>query len=199
MGTYIVLLGPPGSGKGTQAKLIEAKFGFPQVSTGDLFRAMKTQDTPLARKVQEIMALGHLVSDDVTIEVVKERLSRTDCRLGATLDGFPRTRVQADALETLLRETFQSRVSVVPLFEVGRDVTVTRIRERSEREGRQDDSPEIAHERYRIYAEETAPLIAYYEQKGTLVRVNADQPIEKVTTELMAAIEKQIAVDQAAR
>jgi len=196
MATYIVLLGPPGSGKGTQAKLVAAKFGLPQVSTGDLFRAMKAQDTPLARKVQETMALGHLISDEITIDVVKERLSRDDCRSGATLDGFPRTLVQADALENLLEDAFKSRVSIVPLFEVDRDETVRRISGRAEQEGRQDDSLEVAQERYRIYVEETAKLIDYYAEKGVLVRIDGSRPIADVTADLMAAIEKRI---QAAR
>ncbi len=199
MASYIVLLGPPGSGKGTQAKLIVESFGLPQVSTGDLFRAMKTQDTPLARKVQEIMARGALVPDDVTIEVVKERLAQDDCKPGATLDGFPRTTVQAEALDNLLKGSFNSRVTIVPLFEVPREVVVGRILGRARQEGRQDDTPEVADERYKVYSENTAPLVDYYDRKGVLVRINADQPIAKVTAELMAAIKNRINAEQAAR
>lgn len=199
MATYIVLLGPPGSGKGTQAKLIAERFGLPQVSTGDLFRAMKSSDTPLARKVQEIMAQGHLVSDDVTIEVVKERLSRDDCKQGATLDGFPRTRVQADALEHLLESTFQSHVAIAPLFEVEREETIRRIMGRAVQQGRQDDSLQVAEKRYEVYIADTAPLIDYYSNKGVLVRIDGNQPVEKVASDLMAAIEKKVNLNQAAQ
>ena len=199
MATYIVLLGPPGSGKGTQAKLIAERFGLPQVSTGDLFRAMKSLDTPLARKVQEVMAHGHLVSDDVTIEVVKDRLSRDDCKQGATLDGFPRTKVQADALDKLLEDSFQSHVTIVPLFEVDREEAVRRITGRAEQQGRRDDSPGVAQTRFEVYGEDTAPLIDYYEKKGVLVRLNGNRPAAQVTADLLAAVEQRMQADQAAR
>src|SRR5687768_14639669 len=127
MPTYIVLLGPPGAGKGTQAKIICDQLGIPQVSTGDLFRAMKTQDTPFARKVQEIMARGSLVPDEATIQMVKDRLHEADCANGAVLDGFPRTAAQADALEQMLTDEFKSTVSLVPFFQISLKEAVRRI------------------------------------------------------------------------
>ena len=121
MPTYIVLLGPPGGGKGTQAKRIVEEFSTPQVSTGDLFRAMKTQNTPLAHRVQEIMANGNLVPDDITVHMVKGRLVGEDCKQGAILDGFPRTIAQAEALDDMLDRSFASQVAVVLLLNISEE------------------------------------------------------------------------------
>jgi adenylate kinase len=219
MATYIVLLGPPGAGKGTQAKLVTGRLGLPQVSTGDLFRAMKTQDTPLARKVQAIMSSGSLVPDDITVEMVKERLAQPDCRDGAILDGFPRTVPQAEALDRLLGDTFHAQVNVVPMFNLSEDLAVQRISGRRtcrvcgalyhvtanppKREGvcdrdsgelflREDDRPDTVRERYQVYLENTVPLIDYYRAKGLLEEIDAAQPVEAITADLMAAIRKHM-------
>jgi adenylate kinase len=219
MATYIVLLGPPGAGKGTQAKLITHGLGLPQVSTGDLFRAMKTQDAPLARRVQEIMAEGNLVPDDITVEMVKARLAESDCENGAILDGFPRTVPQAEALDHLLSETFRSTVAVVPLLNISEEVAVRRIsgRRTCERCGalyhvefnppkragicdqdggrlslREDDKPDTVRERYRVYLENTAPLIDHYRMKAVLEEVDASQPLEDITNELMVVIRRHM-------
>ncbi|MBN1427891.1 MAG: adenylate kinase [Anaerolineae bacterium] len=218
MAAYIVLLGPPGSGKGTQAKLLTDKVGIPQVSTGDMFRAMKTQDTPLARKVQQIMAEGKLVPDDVTIEIVKERLAQSDCHEGALLDGFPRTVPQAEALDRLLEESFQSKVTIVPLLNITVDEAVRRISGRRgcpqcgalyhvefnpprvagqcDRDGvvlaqRDDDKPEVVRDRYQVYLDNTEPLIAYYRNRSVLAEVDAVQPIENITVELAQTIRQR--------
>jgi adenylate kinase len=218
MAIYIVLLGPPGSGKGTQAKLLTDEVGIPQVSTGDMFRAMKTLDTPLARKVQQIMAEGKLVSDDVTVEIVKDRLGQSDCSKGALLDGFPRTVPQAKALDELLSETFHSQVTIVPLLNITVEEAVRRISGRRgcpqcgalyhvefnppqvagkcDRDGaelvqREDDRPEVVQDRYQVYLDNTAPLIDYYRERGLLVELDALRPIEAITVELAQTIRKQ--------
>ncbi|MBN1313248.1 MAG: adenylate kinase [Anaerolineae bacterium] len=218
MAAYIVLLGPPGSGKGTQAKLLTDEVGIPQVSTGDMFRAMKTQDTPLARKVQQIMAEGKLVPDDVTIEIVKERLAQSDCSKGALLDGFPRTVPQAEALDKLLEESFHSQVTIVPLLSITVEEAVRRISGRRgcpqcgalyhvefnppremgkcDHDGaklvqRDDDRPEVVRERYQVYLDNTAPLINYYRDRGLLVELDAVQPIEVITAELADTIRQR--------
>ncbi|HEC21911.1 MAG TPA: adenylate kinase [Chloroflexi bacterium] len=216
MATYVVLLGPPGAGKGTQAELISAELGIPHISTGDLFRAMKTQDTPLARRVQAIMATGALVDDATTVEVLKERLVQPDCReRGALLDGFPRTQPQAEALDRLLAEEFGAQVDVAVLLDVSEEEAVRRISGRrvcpechriyhvednpprqpgicdddgAELIQRPDDRPEVVKERYRLYLDKTAPLIDYYRQKGVLREVDACRPIEMITPDLVKAI-----------
>lgn len=222
MATYIVLLGPPGSGKGTQAKLLAEQIGIPQVSTGDMFRAMKTLDTPLARNVQQIMAEGKLVPDDVTIEIVKDRLAQSDCSEGALLDGFPRTVPQAEALDRLLEESFHSQVTIVPLLNITVDEAVRRISGRrgcpqcgalyhvefnpprvagtcdndgAELAQRDDDRPEVVRDRYQVYLDNTAPLIGYYRDKGVLADLDALRPIETIMAELTQTIRKRTGND----
>ena len=219
MPTYIVLLGPPGSGKGTQAKLLADQIGIPQVSTGDMFRAMKTLNTPLAYKVQQIMAEGKLVPDDVTVEIVKDRLAQSDCIRGALLDGFPRTVPQAEALDKLLEESFHSRVTIVPLMNITADEAVRRISGRrgcpqcgalyhvefnpprvagkcdhdgAELTQREDDRPEVVRDRYQVYLDNTSPLIGYYREKGVLVELDALRSIEAIMAELTQTIRKRV-------
>lgn len=219
MPNYIVFLGPPGAGKGTQAKILAEELGVPQVSTGDLFRAMKTQNTPLARRVQEIMARGDLVPDDLTIQMVKERLAEADCERGCLLDGFPRTVAQAEALDELLQNTFHSQVGIVPLMRISEEEAVRRISGRrscptcgrvyhidndppkvegrcdvdgTELVHRADDEPEVVRQRYQVYLKNTAPLIDYYHDKGVLAEIDATQPIETVAADLKAAVQKAI-------
>lgn len=192
--TYIILLGPPGAGKGTQAKLLAEKLEVPQVSTGDLFRAMKTETTPLARRVQEIMKSGALVPDDVTNQMVRERLAKPDCANGAILDGYPRTTVQADAFAEMLQEDYGSKVSAALLIDVPKDVTVERILERGRQaeaqglERRADDTRASVVTRYEAYEESTSPLINYYDGKNLLKRVDGQQSIEAVNQALVDAI-----------
>jgi adenylate kinase len=219
MPTYIVLLGPPGAGKGTQAKILAEDLHVPQVSTGDLFRAMNTQNTPFARKVQEIMANGGLVPDDATIQMVKDRLHEPDCAGGAILDGFPRTEAQAEALNIMLAEEFNSGIAVVPFFEISEEEAVRRIagrwtcptcgeiysfdphddskksclKDRAELKRRPDDTPDKARERYQVYIEKTSPLIEYYREKQLLAEINAEMPVEDVTRDLLAAIKTRTA------
>jgi len=189
MATYVVFLGPPGSGKGTQAKLIAQKYGLPQISTGDLFRALRTQQTDFARKIGQILDSGGLVPDEDTIELVKNRLSEPDCAKGVILDGFPRTVVQAEALDNLLKTTFNSSVTLVPVFEVSREEVVRRILDRAKKENRADDTPEVANTRFEVYLKSTEPLINYYKSKGVVVSLDASRSIEEVNAELVPLIE----------
>lgn len=184
---YIVLVGAPGAGKGTQAKLLEAEFGLPQVSTGDLFRYNLSRQTELGGLAKAYMDRGELVPDDVTISMVRERLSQADCANGGILDGFPRTLAQADALDKLLAE-FAGSVNVVPYIKVEQDVLVKRLLRRAEIEGRTDDNQETIQNRMRVYFAQTTPLLDFYRAKGVLVEVNGDQPVEAVYQDLRTVI-----------
>lgn len=217
MSLYIVMLGPPGAGKGTQARIISEEFGIPVVSTGDMFRAMKTLDTPLAKRVQAIMARGDLVPDDVTVQMVEERLEEPDCQNGAILDGFPRTQAQAEALVDMLAENFQGRVGGVPFLDLSKEEAIRRISgrrmcrandhpyhvefnpprqegvcdiDRSELYQREDDRPEAVEQRYVEYVEKTAPLVQCYREQGLLFEIDASQSIEQVTEELRAEVRR---------
>lgn len=189
MGKYVVLMGAPGAGKGTQAKLLEGALGLPQVSTGDLFRANIKQQTELGEWAQSFMDKGELVPDEVTVAMVRDRLTKADCVDGAILDGFPRTTAQAEALDDLLNE-LNAQVDVVPYIKVEQEALVARLLKRAEIEGRVDDSEETVRVRMRVYQEETAPLLDYYRAKGLLVEINGEQSIEDVQRDLVDAIEK---------
>lgn len=211
--TYIVMLGPPGAGKGTQAEILAQKLGLVHVSSGDLFRENLSNQTELGKLAQTYMSKGELVPDDVTIAMVKERLSRPDCAKGAVLDGFPRTPAQAEALNKILAE-LNGKVDLVPLISVPNDVLVERLSGRwMSKSGRvyhalynppkvkwvddidgtplyqrEDDKPETVQRRIDVYYEQTAPLIDYYRQAGLLVEIDGTQEIEKVTEDILKAI-----------
>ena len=216
MARYIVLLGPPGAGKGTQAQIIAEKYGLVHVSSGDLFRENLKNETELGKLAQTYMKHGELVPDDVTIAMVRERLCRPDCQKGALLDGFPRTPAQAEALAAMLQE-FNGAVNIVPLITVPEETLIERLSGRwtcrtnghvfhekfnppaepgicdfdgSELYQREDDKPETVRNRIKVYQEQTAPLIHYYQGKGLLVEIDGTQAIEQVTADLYQAIEK---------
>jgi adenylate kinase len=218
MAAYIVMLGPPGVGKGTQAKILAERTGLVQVSSGDLFRENFKNDTELGRLAKTYMDKGELVPDDVTIAMIRDRLSRPDCQNGAILDGFPRTPAQAQALQTLLAG-FNGQVDAVPYITADEAVLVERISGRwtcranghiyhqvynppmqtgvcdidgSELYQRDDDKVETVSNRIRVYSTQTAPLVDYYRQQGKLMEINGAQPVEDVTSGLLAALEKQI-------
>lgn len=186
---YIVLLGAPGAGKGTQAKLLEKHLGLPQISTGDLFRQNLANQTELGQLARSYMDKGELVPDQVTVAMVRDRLLQPDCENGGILDGFPRTLAQAHALDELLAE-FNGRINLAPYIFVEPDILVSRLVKRAELEGRSDDNLETIQNRMRVYLSQTAPLLAYYRDKGLLVEIDGDQPIEAVQSALIQAIEK---------
>ncbi len=211
--TYIVMLGPPGAGKGTQAKVIADKLGLVHVSSGDLFRENLSRETELGKLAQTYMTKGELVPDDVTIAMVKERLSRPDCALGAVLDGFPRTPAQAEALNGILAE-MHGKINIVPLISVPDEVLIERLSGRwmsasgrvyhalynppkvkwlddvdgSPLYQRDDDKPETVQHRIDVYNAQTAPLINFFMAAGILAEVDGTQDIDKVTEDILTAI-----------
>jgi adenylate kinase len=188
---FIVLIGPPGAGKGTQAKLLEEALGIPQVSTGDLFRYNLKNETELGKLARTYMDRGELVPDEVTVAMVEDRLAQDDCAGGAILDGFPRTLAQAQALDELLAK-LGARVDVVPSIEVPQDVLVDRLLKRAIVEGRADDNEETIRTRMQVYENQTKPLLDYYGQKGLVVPVNGQQTIEDVQKDLVQVIEEAV-------
>lgn len=185
----ILLLGPQGSGKGTQARRIASEYGIPHVSTGELFRAAVASGSELGRRVEPILESGQLVPDDLTIEVIRERLASDDAHDGFILDGFPRTMAQAEALDGLLSEIGRE-LDVVLYFQVDDEVAFERIRTRAEQERRTDDDPEVTRRRLEIYHRETEPLADYYRAKDVLVPIRADRSIPEVWTEIADALER---------
>jgi adenylate kinase len=184
---YLVLMGAPGAGKGTQAKKLESELGLPQVSTGDLFRYNLKNETELGKLAQTYISIGQLVPDDVTVAMVRDRLAQDDCKNGAILDGFPRNIAQADALEDLLGE-FNGEISVVPYIHVDQDDLVERLLKRAEIEGRADDNEDTIRARMVVFEKKTQPLLDYYGEKGLLVYVNGAQPIDDVAQELLEVV-----------
>jgi adenylate kinase len=191
MKTFVVLMGAPGAGKGTQAKRLEALLGLPQVATGDLFRANLKNQTELGKLARTYMDKGELVPNEVTIAMVRDRLSQPDCEAGAILDGFPRTLAQAEALDELLKE-FGAKIAVVPYIHVAQDVLVKRLAKRAEIEGRADDNEETIRTRMQVYESETAPLLDYYENRALLVKINGEQSIDQVSADLTAVIRQEM-------
>ncbi len=179
----LIFLGPPGAGKGTQAKLLADLAQIPHVSTGDILREAVSQQTELGKKAQSYMLQGELVPDQLVIGLIRERLNFPDAKPGWILDGFPRNVTQAHFLDELLLEINQKCDSVVNL-EVPDDVLVIRMLSR----GRKDDTEETIRRRLEVYREQTAPLIDFYQTRGQLFSVNGDQAMEVVTAELKALV-----------
>jgi adenylate kinase len=184
----LLIMGPPGAGKGTQAQRVSEHYGIPAISTGDMFRAMKTSDTPLARQLRAIMDSGGLVSDEITNAIVAERLTQTDCAAGFLLDGYPRTLQQVEALEDFLATTGESLDAVISL-QADVDEVVDRLLKRAEIEGREDDTADTIRRRQVIYAQETEPLLDVYRSRGLLVEVDGLGAIEEVSARLFAALD----------
>lgn len=214
MPTYIVLLGPPGAGKGTQAKVLAEKFNLPHISSGDIFRENIKNDTELGQMAKAYISKGELVPDDLTIAMIRERFSRSDCINGAILDGFPRTPAQADALCEMLKE-FGGKVNLVPFITAPVEVLIERLAGRwtcrvcgrvyherfnppkkmgvcdadgGELYQREDDKAETVIHRIEVYQTQTASLITYYQERGVLAEINGFAPIEEVSAQLMAAL-----------
>ncbi|MDO9085334.1 MAG: adenylate kinase [Anaerolineaceae bacterium] len=216
MTKFIVLLGPPGAGKGTQAQIISKTLDLAHVSSGDIFRENLKNQTDLGKLAQTFMDRGALVPDDVTIAMIQERLGRPDCNNGALLDGFPRTPTQAKALDDMLSENKQN-IECVPYINVPGEVLVERLggrwtcptcgfvyhekfnppinagicdKDRSELYQRVDDKADTVKKRIDVYWEQTSPLIEYYRENGTLAEIDGTQAIEIVTSQLLEAIQR---------
>ncbi len=215
MAKQIVMLGPPGAGKGTQAKMLSEKLSVPHVSSGDIFRENLREQTVLGKHAEDYINRGELVPDDVTIAMIRERISRLDCDEGVLLDGFPRTAPQAEALDEMLSDLNKGQVDAVPCITVPDEVLIARLTGRrtcraqghvfhiafnlpkeagvcdydgSELYQREDDTVETVTNRIRVYLEQTQPLIDYYQQRNVLLEVAGDQPIDAVFDEIVSAL-----------
>ncbi len=180
----LVLVGPPGAGKGTQAVRLAERLGVPHISTGDLFRANLGQETPLGIEAKGYMDKGNLVPDDVTVRMVRERLAEDDVTKGFILDGFPRTVSQAESLDALLTERDEQLDAVVE-FQVDEDELVTRLLSR----GRSDDTEEVIRNRQQVYRDETFPLLDHY--RSIVVTVDAQGAVEEITDRVAAALQER--------
>jgi adenylate kinase len=214
MAIFIVLMGPPGAGKGTQAEIISEKLSIPHISSGDLFRENLKNDTELGKKARAFMDSGKLVPDDITISMVAERLSRQDCKNGALLDGFPRTPFQANELDKILKENGNA-INCVPYIKVSDRDLLERLTGRwtckaaghiyhekfnppknpgicdidgSPLYQREDDKKETIEKRLAVFHEQTAPLVEYYREKNLLVEVDGTRPIEEVSETLLKTV-----------
>jgi adenylate kinase len=184
----LIILGPPGAGKGTQAKMIAAKYGIPAISTGDIFRANIAAQTELGLLVDEIVKAGKYVPDEVTNDLVRNRLAEEDCGEGFLLDGYPRTSSQVDELDSMLAANDHA-LDVVLELTVDVDEVVSRLLRRAQTEGRADDTEDVIRHRQDVYVEQTAPLVGIYSQRGLLVRVDGMGEVEDVTSRLLAALD----------
>ena len=186
MGLNILLLGPQGAGKGTQAKRISDEYGIPQIATGDMLRETIGSGTELGRRVAPILAAGELVPDDLMIGLIRERLAGED---GFVLDGFPRTLAQAEALDDMLGEIGKP-VSVVLELRVPREVAIERMLKRAQDEGRTDDTPEAIEKRLALYDELTRPVVDHYAPTGALVAIHGEKPVDAVWAEIQNVLER---------
>jgi adenylate kinase len=184
----LLIMGPPGAGKGTQAMRIAEHYGIPAISTGDIFRAMKNADTPLARQVRAIMESGGYVSDEITNEIVQDRLARPDCQGGFLLDGYPRTLQQVGTLDDHLAETGRPLDAVISLL-ADTDEVVVRLLRRAAIDGRSDDNEETIRVRLQVYAEQTEPLLEVYRSRGLLVEVDGLGEVDEVSERVFAALD----------
>jgi adenylate kinase len=190
----IVLFGPPGAGKGTQAKILAKKYGWPQLSTGEMLRAAIKAGTALGKQVEAIMAKGNLVSDEIVIGIIEERIDKPDCAGGAVFDGFPRTVAQAEALDAMLAGRAKTIELVVEL-KVDEAALLERAQKRYDQAiakgetPRTDDNPQTVKDRQAVYRRDTAAVLPYYRAQGKIVTIDGMAPIEAVTAAITGAID----------
>lgn len=184
----LVIMGPPGAGKGTQALVVAGVLGIPHISTGDIFRANVSAGTPLGEEAQRYMSAGEYVPDSVTNAMVRDRLSHDDCRPGFMLDGYPRTLEQVTELDMMLQSDGVHLSRVVELT-VDKDEVIERLLKRAQDQGRVDDTAEVIRRRLEVYVEQTAPLVAVYREQGLLVQVDGMGSVDEVTARILAAVD----------
>jgi adenylate kinase len=185
----ILLLGPQGAGKGTQAKRISDEYGIPHIASGEILRAERAAGTELGRRIKDVYDRGDLVSDDLMIDLIRNRLEQPDTELGFVLDGFPRTTAQAEALDSILSDLGRT-FSVVFALQIPDEVAFDRLRRRAELEGRPDDTDEAIQRRLDAYHRETEPLIEYYRVRGNLVPIHGNRSENQVFAEIQQALEQ---------
>jgi adenylate kinase len=179
----LILLGPPGAGKGTQAKRLEEKFGVKQLSTGEMLRAAVASGSEIGKEAKAVMDAGQLVSDDIMVRMISERVDQDDCAKGFILDGFPRNVAQAEALDAMLSQK-GLKIDHVIEFQVDEDRMIERILKRAAEEGRSDDNEDTLRKRMDVYRDQTAPIIPYYRDKGALKSVDGMQGMDDVAAAL---------------
>ena len=184
---FILLLGAPGSGKGTQGQILAERLGLPKITTGDLLRAAVKAGTPLGREAKKFMDEGRLVPDSLILSLIKEELAKPAALTGAVLDGFPRTAAQAELVDRTLGERRQ-RLNHVLLLDVPEEELVRRMTQRAAAEGRSDDTPAAIKTRFQVYQRDTAPLIAHYAQRGVVRRVLGTGTVDGIATEIQRVI-----------
>lgn len=183
----LILMGPPGAGKGTQAKFVAARFGVPAISTGDIFRANVSQGTELGLEAKRYMDAGEYVPDDVTNRMVRNRIAEPDAETGFLLDGYPRTLAQVTELDGMI-ETTGHKLDAAVVLTVDEDELVARLLQRAKTEGRADDTEEVIRRRQEVYTEQTEPLIEVYRDRGLLIEVDGLGEIDEVTDRVFAAL-----------
>jgi adenylate kinase len=183
----LILMGPPGAGKGTQATVIADRYGIPAISTGDIFRSNVSQGTPLGVEAKRYMDAGEYVPDEVTNQMVRNRIEEPDAQPGFLLDGYPRTLAQVEELDRMIKQTGHELDTVVVLT-VNEDEVVQRLLARAQIEGRADDTEDVIRRRQEVYAEQTAPLIDVYRVRGILLEVDGMGEVDEVTTRIAEAL-----------
>ncbi len=186
----VIILGPPGAGKGTQAKRICEEMSLAHISTGDMLREARAAGTELGDRAKAYMDAGELVPDDVMIGLIEARLAKPDTEPGVLFDGFPRTLVQAEALEAMLDRIGRGAIALVLQLQIADEVVVARLVGRAEEEGRTDDAPDVVQKRLDVYSRETEPLIAYYRARGILVGIHGDRTIDEVFAEIQETLQQ---------